>query len=147
MIILSTIFILIYLLEIHIKIDDYKIYRDIHNIMSRPLNPLVVARLRKYWLCADIELDELLYILEGWIHILGPGPYIPRCDNCEKDLSLNWKICTFCPKGSPAPLCPHCYQCFECEGGEGGGDGGDACCMCGDSCGAYMCSTCKASDY
>jgi len=111
--------------------------------MSLSLNPLVVARLRKYWLYTDTDLDELLYTLEGWIHILGPGPEIPQCDNCQKKLSLDWKICTFCPRGSPAPLCSHCYQCSGCENAERS----DGCCMCGDSCGAYMCSSCKGSDY
>ena len=33
-----------------------------------------------YWLYTDTDtdLDELLYTLEGWIHILGPGPEICR---------------------------------------------------------------------
>ena len=119
----------------------------IYNIsiqMSPPLNPLVVARLRKYWLGADITLGELIYTLEGWIHILGPGPHIPQCDNCQKDLSLDWKICKYCPKNStPTPICPQCYQCAACEDAEEE----VGCCICGTSCGAYMCSICKASGY
>ena len=107
--------------------------------MSQLLNPLIVARLRKYWACEDMELGELLYMLEGWIHILGPGPNIPRCDNCQTDLSLDWKTCKFCPRGSPAPLCPYCYQCSECEYAERS----DGCYVCGSSCGADICSFCK----
>jgi len=111
--------------------------------MPVSLNPLIIARLRKYWLYADIDIYKLLYILEGWVHILGPGPEIPQCDNCQKNLSLDWAICQFCPMGFPIPLCPQCYQCAECEKAERS----DGCCLCGDSCGADMCSSCKASDY
>ena len=66
--------------------------------MSTPLNPLIVARLRKYWMYPEPEkLDDLFYELEGWIHLLGPGPAIPICDNCREELSFDWRLCENCP--------------------------------------------------
>ena len=64
--------------------------------MSTPLNPLVVARLRKYWRYPNVELGRLLDELDGWIYILGPGPATPICDSCRQELSFNWTLCKYC---------------------------------------------------
>ena len=105
--------------------------------MSTPLNPLIVARLRKYWNKYDIELGCLLYELEGWVHILGPGPNMPKCEYCKCDLCFDWKLCKNC--SNSAPLCYKCYQCSYCENAERS----EGCSECGVSCGAYMCLECK----
>ena len=113
--------------------------------MPTPLNPLIVARLRKYWYKYDKELGELLYEMEGWIHILGSGPNVPKCNCCQKDLSLDWRLCKYCI--GPTPLCHACYQCSDCENNEREntewGYESDGCQICGTSCGAYVCRYCK----
>ena len=36
--------------------------------MSKPINPLIVARLRKYWMYPEPEkLDDLFCELDGWM--------------------------------------------------------------------------------
>ena len=115
--------------------------------MPTPLNPLIIARLRLFWANKnDIELGRLLYELDSWVDILGPGPNMPKCDNCKKELDFGWGLCQFCPK----PICWKCYQCGCCafddeDYPESYEDYPESpgCCECGDSCGAYMCSTCK----
>ena len=105
--------------------------------MPTPLNPLIVARLRKYWLNNEKDVDRLLYKLEDWVYIFGPGPGAPICDSCWRGLSFVWSLCKFCSDGTP--ICWECYQCSKCEDIERG----DVCCECGRTCGAYMCKDCK----
>ena len=125
---------------ISIKIELFYI-DDAEYKMPTPLNPLIVARLRKYWYKYDKELGELLHELEGWIYILGSGPNMPKCDYCRKDLSLDWRLCKYCP--NPTALCHECYQCSACEDAEWT-DKSDGCQICGTSCGAYVCRYCRA---
>ena len=109
--------------------------------MPTPLNPIVIARLRKYWYKnEECDLDQLLYELEGWIALLGPGPTHPKCENCCKNVGLDWKLCRYCP--SRTVVCWKCYQCSKCD--EDSLSSG--CCECGESCGAYMCKACKIMD-
>lgn len=112
--------------------------------MSKILNPLVVARLRKYWYNEEynrgIKLAVLLYEMEGWIHILGSGPDISKCDNCSRNLDLGWRLCKFCSYATA--ICWECYQCGHCEDAERS----EGCGECGASCGAYMCRDCKRID-
>ena len=106
--------------------------------MSTPLNPLIVARLRKYWMYPEPEkLDDLFCELEGWIHLLGPGPAMPICDNCRCELSFDWRLCSNCPVQNV--ICNNCYECYDCETGFTS----PGCCECGTSCGAYICRDCK----
>ena len=112
--------------------------------MSTPLNPLIVARLRKYWMYPEPEkLDDLFCELEGWIHLLSPGPAMPICDNCRNELSFDWKLCRNCYTGNV--LCNVCFECYECARYQLFGDAYDSegCCECGTSCGAYVCRDCK----
>ena len=112
--------------------------------MSTPLNPLIVARLRKYWMYPEPEkLDDLFCELEGWIHLLGPGPAMPICDNCRNELSFDWKLCRNCYTGNV--LCNVCFECYDCTRYKMFGDAYDSegCCECGTSCGAYICHDCK----
>jgi hypothetical protein len=102
---------------------------------STPLNPLIVARLRKHWMSPEVDLEELLLNLEEWRHILGPGPELPKCDYCYKNLSFDWTLCYNCP----SVLCNKCYQCLRCEEGERS----DGCRECGFSCGADVCRHCR----
>ena len=107
------------------------------------LNPLIVARLRKYWECPKVELGELLSQLDGWIYILGPGPNSPTCDNCEKDLNFDWKLCSLCSYTTNA-ICNECHRCHDCTYDED--EDSEGCYQCGASCGAYMCQGCRAED-
>ncbi len=110
--------------------------------MPTPLNPIVIARLRKYWYKnEECDLDQLLYELEGWIVLLGPGPTHTKCENCCKNVGLDWKLCRYCPSGRV--VCWKCYQCSKCEEEDSMSSG---CCECGESCGAYMCKACKIMD-
>ena len=108
--------------------------------MSKPLNPLIIARLRKYWLSPDIKLGELLSELDSWIYILGPGPQAPICENCRGELNFNWKLCYSC-NGSSV-LCETCNECYNCQALENS-ENSAGCCDCGEPCGAYMCQYCK----
>ena len=106
--------------------------------MSTPLNPLIVARLRKYWIYPEPEkLDDLFCELDGWIHLLGPGPAMPICDNCREELSFDWRLCKNCPTYNV--LCNSCYECYDCQMRYAS----SGCCECGTSCGAYVCRDCK----
>ena len=105
--------------------------------MPTPLNPLIVARLRKYWMQPEVELGKLLYQLDGWIHLLGPGPDIPICNNCRSELSFDWRLCPLCCL--PNAICSTCYACYDCERKYAS----PGCCECGSSCGAYICRDCK----
>ena len=105
--------------------------------MPTPLNPLIVARLRKYWIEPVVDLDGLLQELDGWISLLGPGPAIPTCDCCQTDLSFDWHLCASCSSGNI--ICNKCYECYDCEAGYAS----PGCCECGSSCGAYICHDCK----
>ena len=106
--------------------------------MPKPLNPLIVARLRKYWMCPEPEtLDDLFCELDGWLHLLAPGPAMPICDNCRCELSFDWRLCPNC--SGQNTLCNRCYECYDCETGFAS----PGCCECGTSCGAYICRDCK----
>ena len=106
--------------------------------MPTPLNPLIVARLRKYWMYPEPEkLDDLFCELDGWMHILGPGPYLPICANCRNELGFDWQLCPSCSIGNV--ICSTCYECYNCEVSYAS----PGCCECGSSCGAYICRDCK----
>ena len=105
--------------------------------MSTPLNPLVVARLRKYWRYPNVELGRLLDELDGWIYILGPGPATPICDSCRQELSFNWTLCKYCSHATA--ICHACIECYNCQQLYAS----PGCCECGVDCGAYMCQECK----
>ena len=113
------------------------------------LNPLVVARLRKYWTRPQkerVELGHLLAELHCWVCILGPGPNVPTCDNCRQKLNFDWKLCATCTR----VICNGCDQCYQCESFEDDNRDEDdslGCPMCGESCGAYMCRSCRRDDH
>ena len=108
--------------------------------MPTPLNPLIVARLRKHWMHPDVKLGILLEELKGWVHLLGPGPYIPTCNTCQKELSFDWRLCLNCSIGNV--ICSTCYECYNCEVSYAS----SGCCACGNSCGAHICRDCKIDD-
>ena len=107
--------------------------------MTTPLNPLIVERIRIFWKVGNkASIKDLLYELEGWQYLLGPGPKVPKCDCCYKNLNINWRSCV----GGCSPcsiICPKCYQCRWCEDAYRS----DGCAECGISCGAGRCSDCK----
>ena len=106
--------------------------------MPTPLNPLIVARLRKYWMSPKPKkLDDLCCELDNWIHLLGPGPAMPICDNCRNELSFDWRLCPNCHHNHV--LCNSCYECYDCRMLYAS----PGCCECGSSCGAYICRDCK----
>ena len=109
--------------------------------MPKPLNPLIVARLRKYWMYPEPEkLDNLFCELDGWVYLLGPGPAMPICNNCRCELSFDWRLCPNCSEQNL--LCNRCYECYNCEIGYAS----EGCSICGSSCGAYVCRYCKISN-
>lgn len=106
--------------------------------MPTLLNPLIVARLRKYWMQPEPEkLDDLFCELDGWVHLLGPGPDVPTCNTCRNELSFDWHLCSNCSIGNV--ICSTCYECYDCEVSYAS----SGCCECGTSCGAYICRDCK----
>ena len=113
--------------------------------MPTPLNPLIVARIRKFWIDHEYlnmnnwGVRDLLDELNDWVPVLGPGPIISKCECCDKNLDFNWIICDGC---GTALICQKCYICRQCEDAYRS----DGCDVCGDSCGAYACSTCKKDD-
>ena len=111
--------------------------------MSKPLNPLIIARLRKYWLSPKMELGELLSELDSWIYILGAGPQVPTCEYCQTELNFNWKLCHSC-QGSNV-LCDQCDECYNCQALKNS-ENSAGCCDCGEACGAYMCHYCKINN-
>jgi len=109
--------------------------------MDTPLNPLIIARLRKFWMNylnneAQWLIEDLLEELEVWASVLGPGPTNPICDGCQWPLNFSWAICNDC---GTSLICDKCYICLSCEIA----NRSEGCSGCGVSCGAGRCNECR----